>query len=131
MDFEEFNFSDDDFAKDNALTPMDNALVKILDRIIDSANEMKTNLQYNEHTDAVNNSQILVQNINMLLSVMSISDEDLSDEELEEALAAVERSTTELQLNNIDNLLGDPEESLNTINKDSNETDTTDNSLDF
>lgn len=114
MDDEEFEFSDEEFAKDNQLTIIDEARKKLLDNIEKTAKEAKTNLKYNEASDFASNLNIISQNMSALISLDDI-DENLPDEEVQERIDKIIKMTTELTFANIDDVLkNEDEESGNT-----------------
>ena len=104
LDDEDFEFSDDDFAKDNQLTIIDEARKKVLDNIEKGAREAKLNLKFNETTDFRSNLNIITQNMSALVSLDDI-DENLPEEEVQERIDKIIKMTTELTFANIDDVL--------------------------
>jgi len=127
LDDEDFEFSDDDFAKDNQLTIIDDARRKILDNIEKGAAEAKLNLKYNEVANFQANLNIITRNMTALVSLDDI-DENLPEEEIQEKIDDIIKMTTELTFTNIDNILKseDDEAGDTEVETDSGDTDTTD-----
>ena len=127
LDDEDFEFSDDDFAKDNQLTIIDDARRKILDNIEKGAAEAKLNLKYNEVANFQANLNIITRNMTALVSLDDI-DENLPEEEIQEKIDDIIKMTTELTFTNIDSILKseDDEAGDTEVETDSGDTDTTD-----
>lgn len=117
---EEFFINDDELAEDNRLTISDSARMDLLNSIIKSAQDMKDNLKFNEQSDAEHNLEMITNYVDCLIKVSQVDLEDLSEEEAEELIDKILRSTTELTFNNIDEVLPDaePETEMNDDNSD-------------
>jgi hypothetical protein len=112
MEDDEMYLNDDDLAKDNQLTIVDEALKQVLDSVIETAKKAKDCIDFNETTDASSNIAILAKYTDALLSLDSKEMDELSDEEQSERVDKILRSTTELTLSNIDDVIPDQEEDL-------------------
>ena len=110
MEDDEFFVNDDELAADNQPTTVDSAKDKVLDYIIEVAKKIKDNIKFNETTDASSNISLLSKQVDALISLDSKELEGLSDEELYERVEKIQRSTTELTLSNIDDVLPKQEE---------------------
>ena len=117
---DEYFLDDEDLAEDNRLTISDSARMDLLNSIIKSAQDMKDNLKFNEQSDAEHNLEMLTNYVDCLIKVSQVDLEDLSEEEAEELIDKILRSTTELTFKNIDEVLPDeePETEMNDDNSD-------------
>lgn len=117
---DDFFLDDEELAEDNRLTISDSARMDLLNSIIKSAQDMKDNLKFNEQSDAEHNLEMITNYVDCLIKVSQVDLEDLSEEEAEELIDKILRSTTELTFNNIDEVLPDeePEAEMNDDNSD-------------
>lgn len=117
---DDFFLDDEELAEDNRLTISDSARMDLLNSIIKSAQDMKDNLKFNEQSDAEHNLEMITNYVDCLIKVSQVDIEDLSEEEAEELIDKILRSTTELTFNNIDEVLPDeePEAEMNDDNSD-------------
>jgi hypothetical protein len=111
MDFDNFDF--DGFTLDNeglkndiALTPLELAIQGVVERVKRTADEMSCNLSYNERTDFKTNASILLNDVSLLFNLIDIDDKNLSGEEVEALIEETIKSTTNLTLGNMDDILG-------------------------
>lgn len=120
FDDDEYFLDDEELAEDNRLTISDSARMDLLNSIIKSAQDMKDNLKFNEQSDAEHNLEMITNYVDCLIKVSQVDLEDLSEEEAEELIDKILRSTTELTFNNIDEVLPDvePEAEMNDDNSD-------------
>lgn len=120
FDDDDFFLDDEELAEDNRLTISDSARMDLLNSIIKSAQDMKDNLKFNEQSDAEHNLEMITNYVDCLIKVSQVDLEDLSEEEAEELIDKILRSTTELTFNNIDEVLPDeePEAEMNDDNSD-------------
>ena len=120
FDDDEYFLDDEELAEDNRLTISDSARMDLLNSIIKSAQDMKDNLKFNEQSDAEHNLEMITNYVDCLIKVSQVDLEDLSEEEAEELIDKILRSTTELTFNNIDEVLPDeePETEMNDDNSD-------------
>ena len=133
MEDDEFFLNDDELAADNQLSIVDDAKLKVLNYIIKVATEAKDNIKFNETTDASSNISLLSKQMSALISLDSEELEELSDEELYERVEAILRSTTELTLSNIDDVLPKQEDDFDdsgSTNMNADDTDD-DSGIDF
>lgn len=132
MEDDEFFINDDDLAADNQLSIVDDAKLKVLEYIIKVATEAKDNIKFNESTDASSNISLLSKQMSALISLDSEELEELSDEELYERVEAILRSTTELTLSNIDDVLPKQEDDFDDSGSTNmNADDDDDSGIDF
>lgn len=129
MDFEDFEFSDEEFAEDNTLTIVDNAKLEILKKMEETIAKLKSSIKLNEETDTESLTEILIGDTNIFLDLQQIDEDNASDEEITELVEAARMSSTKLTFANIDEIVQDQNDDADE-NEDS-EDDTTDNSLDF
>lgn len=128
MEFEDFEFSDDEFAKDNQLTIVDSARVMLLDNIEKAVKSCRKNLQFNEATDFQSNLNIISKNISAMLSLNDI-DSNLPENEVQERIDKVIQMSTELTFSNIDTIIKDHNDDdndtsqLDGLDEDTDETD--------
>jgi len=128
MEFEDFEFSDDEFAKDNQLTIVDSARVMLLDNIEKAIKSCRQNLQFNEATDFQSNLNIISKNISAMLSLNEI-DSNLPENEVQERIDKVIQMSTELTFSNIDTIIKDHNDDdddtsqLDDLDEDTDETD--------
>lgn len=117
---DEYFLDDEELAEDNRLTISDSARMDLLNSIIKAAQDMKDNLKFNEQSDAEHNLEMITNYVDCLIKVSQVDLEDLSEEEAEELIDKILRSTTELTFNNIDEVLPDeePEAEMNDDNSD-------------
>ena len=130
MDFEDFSFSDDNFAKDNKLSKIDEARMSVAEKIEDTSKKYIDALKYGEHSNALSLFDTLCSDINILIELESI-DVSASDEEIEAAIEKAKISSTKLTLSNMNDTLSSiATEELNEPMSDQSDSDD-DSSLDF
>ena len=123
---DDFFLDDEELAEDNRLTISDSARMDLLNSIIKSAQDMKDNLKFNEQSDAEHNLEMITNYVDCLIKVSQVDLEDLSEEEAEELIDKILRSTTELTFNNIDEVLPDEEPEAEMDDNSSDDGDSTD-----
>lgn len=99
-----FDINPNDFAADNEQTPLNEAIMKILDTIKDELlPEMRENLERNENTQFRNNLTYLIQRLRdmLILSDYSNGNSELTEEEVREVLAKIENDLTEVDFNSL------------------------------
>lgn len=128
FDDEDFFLDDDDLAADYQLTILDEAKLKVIDFILESASELKNNINYTEKQNFSANLSSIARRVSMLIDLEnaeSIEDEDKLSEKIDEIM----RSCTEITYSNMDNVIPDISGSVDI--EDNSSSDDDDNSLDF
>lgn len=130
MDFEDFSFNDDNFAKDNELSDLDKAKADVAEKIADTSKRYCDALKYGEHSNATSLFEILCSDINILMELESI-DVNASDEEIEAAIEKARVSTIKLTVSNMDATLQSIATADNEAMSTTTSDDEDDSSLDF
>lgn len=106
---DDFYMDDDELAEQNALGVVSTAKLSIVENIKNLAEEMEMNLKLNESTDYENNSSMLTEKVDILLKLDELSKQqlDLSDEEVQNLINEIMKSTTQLTFGNMDKYLKD------------------------
>lgn len=132
MDFGEFDFSDSDFAKDNALSPVDDALLEMLKKVETGAHDAIENLKINNTCAAHEQIVSLFHDFLIIQEIMEIEDtaEEVSEEEVEALLDKVMKASTKLTFANLNDVLRD-DDTDETWEEDKDTNSDVDNSLDF
>lgn len=118
---DDFFINDDELAEDNQETIIDISKTKLLDSLIKSANDMKGNLKFNEQSEAGSNLRMITSYVDSLLKLEQLDAEQFSDEEIEEEIDKILKSTTELTFGNINEVLPDEPEETKMISDDTSE----------
>jgi len=125
---DDFFINDDELAEDNQLTIVDVAKKGLLQTMKETIDKMLVNLDFNESNNAMTNTRLLCGYMDSLLKLQEIDlSDNLSDEEISEAIDQVLRSTTELTLTNINDVIPDEEPNeMAAIPEDTTDDDGTD-----
>lgn len=107
---DDFFLSDDDLGKDNQLSIVDDAKIKVLEEIKKSAHDIIENIKFNEKSDSVSNLRILSGLVGSLTDLFGVNSDDLADEEVQALIDNVLKATTELTFSNIDEIIKEDEE---------------------
>lgn len=125
---DDFFIDNDELAADEQLDIVDSTILKLTEQLKKTSEELALNIKLKEGSDADASLSIIAGLVNQIITLKSIDIENLSDEEIEEAINSAIKSTTELTFNNINNVLGDDEPTDITTTDDS---DDDNSSLDF
>ena len=105
---DDFFINDDELAEDNQLTIVDTARIDLLKTMKKTADDMISNLQFNEKNEAMTNTRLLAGYMDSLIKLAEIElSDNLSDEEVAEEIDKVLKQTTELTFGNINDVLKD------------------------
>jgi hypothetical protein len=101
----DFYIDDDELAEDNQMSLVDDAILKAVTSMEKALNDLKNNLKFNEQNDARHNLRILSMHLDSAIQLSRIEEDELSEEEVYEAIENVIKQTTELTFSNMDELL--------------------------
>lgn len=118
---DDFFLSDDDLGKDNQLSIVDDAKIKVLEEIKKSAHDIIENIKFNEKSDSVANLRILSGLVSSLTDLFGVNSDNLADEEVQDLIDNVLKATTELTFSNIDEIIKEDEENQSDNNLDSSD----------
>ena len=126
MDFDDFELNPDDFDADAELTAVDEAKLKVIEAIRKYTNLIEENIKFQEKGEYKTNFRVLSRYISAMVELnmlesggveMPVGDEDaepcrpaLSDEEILEKIDEIERSITEISINDLRQVKPDEEE---------------------
>ena len=132
MDFGEFDFSDSDFAKDNALSPVEDALLEMLKKVETGAHGAIENLKINNTCAAHEQIVSLFHDFSIIQEILEIEEtaDEVSEEEVEALLDKVMKASTKLTFANLNDILKE-DDTDETWEGDKDTNSDVDNSLDF
>lgn len=122
---DDFFLNDDELAEDNQITIVDTARTKLLESIIKSSKDMIDNLKFNEQSEAESNTRLISSYVDSLLRLGAVDLSQLSEEEAEEEIDKILKSTTELTFSNMNDVLPEEEPEIS-VEEESDESDGTD-----
>lgn len=125
MDIEDFFINDDD---NHQKTLLDEAKIKVLDFIANLVQDMKSNIDFGENSNYINNSSTLNRQLGILNELNSINEEEVWDEELEDVIENAFKGSTLLTFNNLNDVLGENDSSIEIEDEEDNDDGS---SLDF
>lgn len=109
-DMDDFFINDDELAADHQLTLLDEAKIRVLNRIEELTKECKVNLELSEFGDYENNMHIISSQVSILIELQAVDTENMSDEDMEEVIDRAFKSTTEITFANLNEIIPDQEE---------------------
>lgn len=130
-DMDDFFINDDELAADHQLTLIDEAKIRVLNRIEELTKECKVNLELSEFGNYENNMQIISSQVSILIDLQAVDTENMSDEEMEEVIDRAFKSTTEITFANLNEILPDEEEESSQLSGDTDGDDNFSDGTDF